>query len=599
MVTVMALVMNASNINEGHVDNSTKYSTGDTIDDSLEQALLEYTGNEVYVQYNNGESKVYTLSHDNREELLEEFNTNEEISSVQPNYTYSILGTTIEDTDYAHQWALSNDGTFTIEENNEDIPIYENPFDEPMNQDKIGQGPNNRSVRSPYSNNKNTSNRIYSNYYSLSEANQVKAVSGIDINMEKAWEAYNGGKREVIVAVIDTGIDYSHEDLEDVIWTNEDEIAGDGIDNDSNGYIDDVYGWNFYNNNNDVFVGSEDSHGTHGAGTIAANLNSLGIAGIAGDTNIKVMSIKALGGSDGAGSTQSIISAIQYAEANGASICNLSFGTTNNDSALKKAIQNSDMLFVAAAGNGSNWTGVGQNTDQTPTYPAAYDLDNIISVANLQYDGTLHSSSNYGVESVDIAAPGTYIISTTPENTYSYMTGTSMAAPMVTGVAALVYSQSTDMSLSQVKSVILNSANELDSLENYVKTGGMLDAYAALTYDVSTIDTDTDTDSEDTTTEDTTEEEDTTVPVISAKSTSSRGRKYLTIQVTDEGNNLETVRYLSGKYTVEDFSDGTVGNVVTLNEDNSKTYAVASAGTFTFYAIDSAGNEVVMVIQVK
>ena len=157
------------------------------------------------------------------------------------------------------------------------------------------------------------------------------AVEGIDINLKKAWEAYKGETREVIVAVIDTGVDIAHEDLKDAIWINEDEIAGDGIDNDGNGYIDDVYGWNFYDNNNKVFLGEEDSHGTHGAGTISASINDLGIAGIAGNTKIKVMVLKALGGKDGAGTTNAIIQAIQYAEKNGASICNLSFGTTENN----------------------------------------------------------------------------------------------------------------------------------------------------------------------------------------------------------------------------------------------------------------------------
>ncbi|MBE5961598.1 MAG: hypothetical protein E7256_09490 [Lachnospiraceae bacterium] len=433
--------------------------------------------------------------------------------------------------------------------------------------------------------------KSYASYQTTSS--KVTAVSGIDINMQKAWEAYNGGKKEVVVAVIDTGIDYSHEDLTDVIWINTDEIPGDGIDNDGNGYIDDVYGWNFYSNSNQVYVGSEDNHGTHGAGTIAANLNSIGIAGIAGDSTIKVMSLKALGGSEGSGSTESIIAAIKYAEENGATICNLSFGTSYNDSALEKAIEESGMLFIAAAGNGDSWTGTGQNADQNPVYPAAYDLDNIIAVANIQCDGTLHSSSNYGTKTVDLAAPGTNILSTTSEDGYSYMTGTSMAAPMVTGVAALLYSQYEDITLSQVKDVLLASVQTLDSVSGYVKTGGMLDAYGALTYDYTAFDAETwaNGSKSDLT-------QDTTSPVITAWKKTSNNKAYLVVKVTDKADNLKAVRYRVGSYEKEAFAFGTYGRKVTLSTDGTVIYRIVQGGTFTFYAIDDAGNETVKTITI-
>ena len=269
------------------------------------------------------------------------------------------------------------------------------------------------------------------------ESINTDAVANIDINIEDAWKTYSEteNKRTVTVAIIDTGIDTTHSDLKDSIWVNEDEIPGDGIDNDGNGYIDDVNGWNFYHNNNQIYNGSEDSHGTHGAGTIRASSgNGVGISGMIPGDRVKLMPVKALGGGDGEGNTAALIKAIRYAEDNGASICNLSLTSPTNDQALYCAIRDSSMLFVAAAGND------GKDIDRTPVYPASYELDNVISAANISCGGELHESSNYGVESVDLAAPGSYILSTTPGNTYSYMTGTSMAAPMVTGAAAMVWS---------------------------------------------------------------------------------------------------------------------------------------------------------------
>lgn len=315
------------------------------------------------------------------------------------------------------------------------------------------------------------------------EIETTDAVKGMDINILPAWELYDSSTEEhrsVIVAIIDTGIDINHSDLQGAIWVNEDEIAGDGIDNDGNGFIDDVNGWNFYHNNNQVYTGAEDDHGTHAAGTIAAFRGKWGIAGITDNKYVKIMPVKALGGAEGAGEEAAVINAIRYAEANGASICNLSFGTTEYYPELERVMRESNMLFVISAGNGDK-NAVGINIDQIPDYPSSYRLPNSISVANLMFDGNLARSSNYGVNTVDIAAPGTYIVSTVTGDEYGFMSGTSMSAPMVTGVAAMVYSYRTDLSLKDVKTVLVNSARKLEGLEGKV-SGGLLDAYAALTY---------------------------------------------------------------------------------------------------------------------
>lgn len=368
-----------------------------------------------------------------------------------------------------YQWGLKNDGEFQLTELTR---IFDSADDTYGSQ---GKGSGSVGLPAP----------VGPGYI---ESKITNAVSGIDINIRPAWDLYDSdtttARRNVIVAVIDTGVDITHQEFQNALWVNQGEIPGDGIDNDGNGFVDDVNGWNFYLDSNTIFNGSEDSHGTHAAGTIAAARSFGGIAGITDNAYVKIMPLKALGGAYGSGSAEAVIRAIQYAENHGAVICNLSLGTTQYSEALEQTIRNSKMLFIVAAGNG-NSLGVGYDIDTSPVYPASFSSDNIISVANLMFDGSLSSSSNYGQASVDIAAPGSFIVSTIPGGNYGFMSGTSMAAPMVTGVAAMIYSYRSELSLADVKNVIMASSKKLDTLEGKVLSGGMLDAYGALTYGIT------------------------------------------------------------------------------------------------------------------
>jgi subtilisin family serine protease len=529
-----------------------------------DDAWDEYVNNQTLVFYTDGTFEV--ISYDSADALKDGVTAllaRDDVSSVQPNFTYQSDGSTETDPMYSEQWALSNDGSFQMASGQNRYPVYDSPFGQPS-APMQWQQPGGRAAR------KNTA-----------RAASVSAVSGIDINTEEAWDRYDGGDRSVIVALIDTGVDTTHEDLQGILWTNPNEIAGNGLDDDGDGYVDDVNGWNFFSDSNTIYTGtSEDDHGTHCAGTIAARSdNGVGITGILGQTdNVQIMVLKALGGSDGSGSTASIVQAIRYAEEHGASIVNLSLGTSTFDYALYSAMKNSDMLFVVAAGND------GADSSQSPSYPADYDLPNIISVANLSSNGTLEDSSNYGADTVDLAAPGTYILSTTASSSYGYMTGTSMAAPMVTAAAAMLYTYDDSLSLPQVKEILLNSAAPLSSLAGKVVTGGMLDLGTALSWDTSEL----------TAGDDWEQEDGGTAPVLS----DTVEGNYLTLTVSDAENDVAVVCYARGELTAEDFASGENGTQVSLTDDAVR-FRIAKGGTYTFYAIDLAGNESVLTVTVE
>ena len=287
---------------------------------------------------------------------------------------------------------------------------------------------------------------------------------GIDINVTKVWEKTKGNNN-IIVAVIDTGVDYNHPDLKNNIWKSTREIPNNGIDDDRNGYIDDIYGWNFASENNDV--SDHDSHGTHVAGIIAASNNDIGMVGVA--PNVKIMPLNVFRGR--AGSASSIIKAIVYAKTNGASIVNMSLTTAGYDQSLRDTMAYaSDIIFVSAAGNNS------QSNNIYPKYPANYDLPNNISVASIDQNGDLSSFSNYGSTTVHLAAPGDRIYSTLPNGKYGYKSGTSMATPYITGVSALIKSVYPNDTPLQIKRRVLSTVKKLNTLQGKVSSGGLVDA---------------------------------------------------------------------------------------------------------------------------
>lgn len=299
-----------------------------------------------------------------------------------------------------------------------------------------------------------------------------------NIKAPNAWDSTTGSSG-VVVGVIDTGIDYTHPDLAANIWTNPGEIAANGIDDDGNGFIDDVHGYDFVNNDGDPW--DDHSHGTHCAGTIGAvGNNSRGVAGV--NWNVQLMALKFLSGA-GSGSTSDAIRAINYAtmmrQNYGVNIrvTSNSWGGGGYSSSLATAITNhinSGILFVAAAGND------GTDNDSLPHYPSSYGNADILAVASNTNTDARSSFSNYGATSVDLAAPGSSIYSTVPNNSYAYYSGTSMATPHVSGAAALMWAYTPTLTVSEVVSDIKSSVRTHAAWSGIVSTGGILDLEATI-----------------------------------------------------------------------------------------------------------------------
>ncbi|MGA1795239.1 MAG: choice-of-anchor D domain-containing protein [bacterium] len=308
--------------------------------------------------------------------------------------------------------------------------------------------------------------------YAMHNEGQTGGSPDADIDAPEAWDTHTGTGR-VLVGVIDTGIDYTHPDLVDNIWTNPGEIPGNGIDDDGNGYVDDVYGWDFCNDDNDPW--DDHGHGTHCAGTIAATGNNgIGVVGVSWKAGL--VALKFLDWS-GSGWTSDAIDAVAYANAMGIPITSNSWGGGPYDQALKDVIDAAGglgYLFVAAAGNSA------MNTDVFPDYPSGYDCENIIAVAATDHNDLLASFSNYGPTTVDLAAPGVDIYSCQPYEGYAYKSGTSMAAPHVAGAAALVWSYNPGLSGVQVKAALLEGVDVVPSLTGKVLSEGRLNVNQAL-----------------------------------------------------------------------------------------------------------------------
>jgi hypothetical protein len=314
----------------------------------------------------------------------------------------------------------------------------------------------------------------YGNLWGLHNTGQSGGTVDADIDAPEAWDATTGSNT-VIVGIIDTGIDYNHPDLAGNMWTNPGETAANGIDDDGNGYIDDVYGWDFVNNDNDPMDGH--GHGTHVAGTVGAvGDNGTGVTGVAWDC--KLVALKNLG-DDGSGPTSAGVAAVNYAVAMGIKLTNNSWGGTGFSTALQSAIQSANtagMLFVAAAGNDAT------DNDVLPHYPCNYTVANVVAVASTDHNDQLSVFSNYGDVSVDLGAPGTSIYSTYPTalGSYAWLQGTSMATPHVTGVAALVWAADPGLTHLEVRDLLLNSVDPIPALTNKCVTGGRLNALSAL-----------------------------------------------------------------------------------------------------------------------
>lgn len=339
-----------------------------------------------------------------------------EWESVQPNYLYRAVGT--PDPDFDKSWGLNN---------------YGQPVD------------------------------------TLAAGN-----AGIDVSALKAW-AVHGGTGSEIVAVIDSGVDLNHEDLKSNLWVNDGEIAGNGLDDDGDGFVDDRNGWNFADGNSDVT--DKNGHGTFVAGIIgAAGENGKGTRGVNG--RVRVLPIRFLDNA-GVGSTASAIRSIEYAVARGAKVINASWGGTEYDPALYDSVKlagEKGALFVAAAGN----NGKNNDTDKNPIYPASFRLPALVTVAAYDNKDSLVSFSNYGKETVHLGAPGVAIYSTAPGG-YRFGEGTSFAAPFVAGGAALLRSFVPGLGGRELKERLLATTDVIHYYEKErLASGGRLNLYNLL-----------------------------------------------------------------------------------------------------------------------
>lgn len=294
-----------------------------------------------------------------------------------------------------------------------------------------------------------------------------KMMKNVDIKYSQGI-GYFKQRRTVKIAVIDGSVNlYSKYLDKKKLWHNNNEMIN-GLDDDKNGYVDDINGWNFRNHNNVLY--NNQCKSSHGMSVVSLLIgNKLSYTSILEKCNCKVINIKILS-EDDSGNLNDLINAIQYAEKNGAKICNLSLCGCMFNQKLKSVMENSDMLFVVSAGNFGE-----EIKSMNSFYPVSYDLNNMITVADLRSDGNLSETSNYGQKFVDIAAPGTDILSIDLNGTLDYFSGTTYAAVYVTGAATLLYCSSHSiLSPEMMKTKILKASSKMNSLNGKVKCGGML-----------------------------------------------------------------------------------------------------------------------------
>ena len=322
--------------------------------------------------------------------------------------------------------------------------------------------------------------------FGMHNTGQTGGAVDADIDAPEAWDT-GTGNNNVLVGILDSGVDYDHPDLAANMWVNPGETPNNGIDDDNNGYIDDIYGWDWAFNDNAPtdYCG----HGTHVAGTVGAvGDNGQGVTGVC--WTVKMMALKYLD-DEGSGSSSDAISAIEYAAANGVDIIQNSTGGGSFSATYKMAIENANVLFVSSAGNDS------KDTDVEASYPASYNSPNIISVAALDHNDYISTFSNFGATTIDLAAYGTNILSTKPGNVtdinfgvpgagldlqyYGVISGTSMSTPQVSGAAALLLSQKQDMSWLDLKDAILDNVDVAAAMLGRCVTHGKLNVNKAIT----------------------------------------------------------------------------------------------------------------------
>ena len=347
--------------------------------------------------------------------VMSELSADPNVEYIEPNFTYTTMAG-IKDDKFSKQWGLDNTGR--------------------------------------------NSGSIFS-----------RGTVGIDISAKKAW-GITQGDASIKVAVIDTGVDYTHQDLKSNLMINEAELNGDpNVDDDGNGYVDDIYGYDFANSDADPMDGH--GHGTHCAGVIGASHDQVGIRGVMG--KVQILSIKFLT-DQGSGSLDGALKAIDYATSRGVQVMSNSWGGGGRSQALFEAIERAEkagIIFVAAAGNSNS------DNDKVASYPASYELGNVISVGAHDGKGERASFSNYGKNSVHVFAPGVNIYSTVANNGYKTMSGTSMATPHVSGVAGLILASEPNLTYLEVKERLMNTSIKSSELGPYTSSG-FVDAFNAL-----------------------------------------------------------------------------------------------------------------------